>query len=133
MGVPDAVGKEVVAPGVGEPLPAELHATTIKALTSDATSRHCFTGVTIILQRPERRGSRDGEEPLILRPRRLSQEYRIRPLPKGYGDRKRAREAANIPLLADLPGLIPVSGGVRGRASREPGALDPPATPEARG
>ncbi|HWO72513.1 MAG TPA: hypothetical protein VNN21_03055 [Dehalococcoidia bacterium] len=45
-------------------------------------------------------------EALFLRPRRLSQEYRIRPLFKGYGERKRAREAAKIPLLAGLPGMI---------------------------
>lgn len=45
-------------------------------------------------------------EPVILRPRRLSREYRIRPLAEGYGERKRAREAAKIPLLAGLPGMI---------------------------
>jgi hypothetical protein len=45
-------------------------------------------------------------EPLILRPRRLTREYRIRPLAEGYGERKRAREAAKIPLLAGLPGMI---------------------------
>ena len=44
-------------------------------------------------------------EPLILRPRRLSREYRTRPLAEGYGERKRAREAAKIPLLAGLPGI----------------------------
>jgi len=45
-------------------------------------------------------------EPLILRPRRLGREYRTRPLAEGYGERKRAREAAKIPLLAGLPGMI---------------------------
>ncbi len=45
-------------------------------------------------------------EPLILRPIRLSQEYRIRPLAEGYGERKRARESAKIPLLAGLPGMV---------------------------
>ncbi len=45
-------------------------------------------------------------EPLILRPRRLSQEFRIRALAEGYGERKRAREVAKIPLLAGLPGMI---------------------------
>jgi hypothetical protein len=45
-------------------------------------------------------------EPLILRPRRLSREFRTQPVAAGYGDRKRAREAAKIPLLASLPGMI---------------------------
>jgi len=45
-------------------------------------------------------------EPLILHPRRLSREYRVRPLAKGYGERKQAREASKIPLLAGLPGMI---------------------------
>jgi hypothetical protein len=45
-------------------------------------------------------------ERLILRPRRLSREYRIRPPAEGYGERKRAREAAKIPLLAGVPGMI---------------------------
>jgi len=49
-------------------------------------------------------------EPLILRPRRLSREYRTRPLAEGYGERKRAREAAKIPLLAGLPGMIKAAG-----------------------
>ncbi len=45
-------------------------------------------------------------EPLILRPRRLSREFRTQPVAEGYGQRKRAREAAKIPLLASLPGMI---------------------------
>src|SRR3972149_11620806 len=45
-------------------------------------------------------------EPLILRPRRLSRELRLRPVAEGYGQRKRAREAAKIPLVASLPGMI---------------------------
>lgn len=49
-------------------------------------------------------------EPLILHPRRLSREYRVRPLAEGYGERKRAREAAKIPLLAGLPGMIKAAG-----------------------
>jgi len=49
-------------------------------------------------------------EPLILRPRRLSREFRLRPVAEGYGERKRAREAAKIPLLANLPGMIKASG-----------------------
>jgi hypothetical protein len=41
-----------------------------------------------------------------LRPRLLGRDYRVRPLAKGYGERKRSREAAKLPLLAGLPGMV---------------------------
>lgn len=53
--------------------------------------------------------------PLLLRPKPLGKVFVVHPLRPDYGERRRKKEAAKIPLFAGLPGMLPTAEEIQER------------------